>query len=394
MLPFDFVAPTRVLFGPGRFVELSTLAPTLGASCLVVTGRTFAKRTTLVDRVMESLEAGGVQGVVYNHITPNARAEHIDAAGKMAREAGVQFILGVGGGSVMDAAKGAAVMAANDGTIWDYAGGEPQRAPTAVLPVATLPTVAGSGAEVAARAMVTDPAARRQAVLRVPGCWPRFSLIDPALAVTAPPQPTAQAGTLAMGLTLEAMTDGAPPVLEDIAFAVCRSVLRSLPVAVNNPEHADARMEMAWASVMAGFGFTGCGGPAVHPLRETARLVAGQTDLGMGTAMAILIPGWLRLLREVHPDVVARIGARLFDLGASSVQAGDGGDRTIAALESWLVSIDMRTRFSDYSFGDEHFAAWTAALTVDAPNFYAEVSQLLGCEVGESQIMWMLQTCK
>lgn len=310
---FEFATATRILFGPGRISELPGLAREFGTKVLVVTGRSLER----IANVNDQLRAHGL-----NTRTVSIRGEPttdmvMDAA-RQGIAAGIDMVIGVGGGSAMDAGKAIAAMLTNPGDLLDYLevighGCPIQRTPA---PFLAVPTTAGTGAEVTRNAVLVSPQHRVKASLRSPLLLPRIALVDPQLTHDLPPAVTAATGLDALTQLIEPFVSWRANPMTD---ALCREGLvraaRSLPIAWEqaalpadagertSARYAVAREEMALASLFSGLALANAGLGAVHGF---AAPIGGRFHAPHGAVCAALLPHVtavnLRALRARTPD--------------------------------------------------------------------------------------------
>lgn len=213
---FAYLAPTRVLFGAGKLGELAT-TPLPGKKALVVTtGGKSVKANGYLGRLERALIAAGVEYVLFDRIEPNPLRETVNAGGWMACSEGCDFVVALGGGSVMDGCKAICTMAANpvcaaDGTmaagdIWDYMKGGTAKGlpiPSDPLPLVCIPTTAGTGSEVDAGGIISCEKTDEKLRLGDPRLFPALAVIDPELMLTVPPRLTAYQGFDALFHSIE-----------------------------------------------------------------------------------------------------------------------------------------------------------------------------------------------
>ena len=185
MKPFNYSQPTEVLFGAGRIKETGQLAARYGRKCLLVTGPRSPRREELDQRVKESMKAAGVSVAQFDGVRPNPTTAQVSAGSRMARDAGADVILGLGGGSSMDAAKAIAVEASHEGTCWDYL--FYKKAPSSrTLPILCITTTSGTGSQTTPCAVITREEDRDKSALWHPNIFAKAAIVDPELMRTLP----------------------------------------------------------------------------------------------------------------------------------------------------------------------------------------------------------------
>ncbi|MDR1058309.1 MAG: iron-containing alcohol dehydrogenase, partial [Treponema sp.] len=226
-MTFSFNLPVNLLFGPAVINELGKRAGVYGARALMVTGRGSTKKSGLLDKAAGLLREAGVESRVYDGVEPNPTAAQVAEGVRALKDGGADWVLGLGGGSVMDAAKAIAFMGKNDGDLMDYVYG--RRTSAAAYPIVLVPTTCGTGSEANGFAVVTDSATGDKKSLRGNMIVPRLSLIDPCLMTTMPRRVLAEVGFDALCHCMEAyLSAGAAPVSDIYALEGIRLVRESL----------------------------------------------------------------------------------------------------------------------------------------------------------------------
>lgn len=331
--PFDFFSPTRIAFGRGRLAELGAVAAALGRHALLVTGRSSARAAGLLDEVCRLLAAAGV-GATPFAVAGEPEVETVDRAAGAARAEGCDLVIAVGGGSCLDAAKAAALLAANGGSALDYLevigrGMRPQRPG---LPLVAVPTTAGTGAEATRNAVLGHAPSRRKASLRHEFLLPRVALVDPALTDGLPPAVTAASGLDALTQLLEAyLSRGANPLTDALALDGLRRAARALPAASGltppgragapapgTPSLRAARDDMALAALESGLCLGGAGLGVIHGISGP---LGGRFPVPHGFACAALLP-----------HAFAANARALLAAGAGSAPASAGSPAGSAAV--------------------------------------------------------------
>jgi alcohol dehydrogenase len=327
-----FYLPTRLIFGAGSLSQLGKEAARLGRSAVVVSGRSSMRRTGVLDRVTKELGEKGISVSVFDRIEPNPHADTVDEGGRLVRRVQADLVIGLGGGSAMDAAKGIALVAGGLGSIRDYIAG--RAAPAQPVPsLLMVPTVAASGSEANNVAVINDAAAREKRAIRSNHFFPKVSIIDPELTLTLPPQPTAQGGVdIFCHLVEEYITAADLSSLSDgIMETAMRMVVRALPRALARPEDIRARIDLSWASTIACSQFTTLGGGAGSmTLHGIEHPISAYYDVAHGDGLAALLPAWMRYTLPVTEPRFQALGRHVF-------RQKDG----IPATEAWLERVGM-----------------------------------------------------
>ncbi|HNQ35707.1 MAG TPA: iron-containing alcohol dehydrogenase [bacterium] len=249
---FYWYLPTEVFFGVSALDVLSEKAAGLGRKALLVTGRSFAAKSGLRTRIEERLKAAGVAWAVFDGAIPDPEIGTVAAGAEVCRRENCNFVIGAGGGSAMDVAKGIAAAAPDPARpIEELFGYEQLR--VRPLPVAAVPTTSGSGSEVTRYAVIVDPAARTKKTISSASINPRLALVQPELTLTLPADLTAETGLDAFCHAVEGSLAAArTPVSLALAREAVRLITRHLPELVRRPDDLAGREGMSLAALTAG----------------------------------------------------------------------------------------------------------------------------------------------
>jgi alcohol dehydrogenase class IV len=352
MQNFVFSLPTRIVFGPGSIETVGKEAESIGKHALLVTGTTFARRSGLIERLRASLDQHGVLVTLYDEMGPNPRVDAIDRGGQIAREEGADLIIGLGGGSALDAAKAIALAACSARSIWDFArrsidGVEP--AVERALPVIQVPIVASTGSETNDTAVVFNERACMKATVTGVCLYARVAIVDPTLTFSVPPRFTAVGGMNIVSQMLESyLTRDEFPVTDRITEGLMRVVMDSLPRAMSRGEDLDARSNLSWVAALAPtIAISGQGG--FMPLRAMAHPLSAHYGLDHGSALAALWPSYLRFAlanRFRLPQVgrfkrYALLGRQIFGIHETDDEMA--AEITTYRFTTWLKGMDIPT---------------------------------------------------
>jgi alcohol dehydrogenase class IV len=283
MTTFTHFSPSQILFGRGTLAQLPALAAPLGARAALV------HNGPPPDKVLALLQSANIQTTLIRQ-KGEPTIHHIDAALASAHADNCSFVIGLGGGSAIDAAKALAGLLTNPGTALDYLEvvGKGQKITRPAAPWIAIPTTAGTGAEATRNAVLGVPEKHFKASLRSELLLPRVALIDPELAINVPPHVTASSGMDALCQCIEAYTStGATPLTDALAIEGITRAARSLKRAFDNPADLDAREDMALAALLSGIALTNAGLGAVHGF---AAPLGAAFPVPHGTVCAALLP--------------------------------------------------------------------------------------------------------
>lgn len=301
MIQFEFATATRIIFGTGSLGELGDLAAGLGRHALVVMGGASHRAAP----VIEHLTFRSIGYTTFN-VFGEPTTDLVREGTALARRDGCDFVIGIGGGSVIDAGKAVAALLTNGGDPLDYLEviGQGQTITKAAAPYIAIPTTAGTGAEVTRNAVLGSPEHRVKVSLRSPLMLPTVALIDPELTVTLPPPITASTGLDALTQVIEPYVSPlATPLTDGFCLDGMHRAARSLRTAYERGKNLDAREDMALASLQGGLALANAKLGAVHGF---AGPFGGMFDSPHGAVCAALLPPVMevniRALMERQPD--------------------------------------------------------------------------------------------
>ena len=291
-----FHAP-EIVFGPGALAELGHCAARLGARRPFLVTDPGLIEAGWVDEAVACLRQSGLYPALWHDVTPNPKDHEIEAAFSRYAESGSDVIIGLGGGSCIDAAKGVAILSGNGGRILAYEGVDKVVRP--IPPTVMVPSTSGTGADVSQFAIVTDTAARNKITIISRTLVPEISVIDPRLLTTMPDWLNASTGLDALTHGIEAFVSRAHnPLTDRHALYSVALITRHLLRSQLRPSETASRLAMAQGSLEAGLAFTNAILGATHAMSHQ---VGGQLDAPHGVVNAILLPHVIMFNAEVSP---------------------------------------------------------------------------------------------
>ena len=257
MYNFNFYNPVKVLFGPGKLNELHSETLPGKKALIVTTNGTAVKKYGYLDRVQKELDLAGVEYAVFAEVRPNPTDINVMDGAKSVKDNNCDFVVALGGGSVMDCSKCIALMAANDGDIWEYslsASGGKRTAPNPAIPIICITTSAGTASEVDIAAVITNDKTQEKTGIFFPSMFPTISIVDSELMMSVPSKLTAYQGMDAFFHASETVVNkNVHPMGEMFALKTIELVAKYLPRAVKDGNDREAREMMAYANTFAGY---------------------------------------------------------------------------------------------------------------------------------------------
>lgn len=321
-------------FGRGSVKQLPAIV--LDLSCrraFLVTDRGLVG-AGVAGEVERILQGAGLETAVFDGVHPNPDTETLRSGAELFRPFGRGAVVALGGGSVLDTAKGVALLATNQGSPRDF--DYRHEPPHPGLPVVAIPTTSGTGSETNSYGVIGDPAANRKFYVGHRSVIPRAVILDPDLTYGLPPGPTAATGMDVLAHALESLSARrSNPYAEGINVQVVRMVAEFLPRAVADGQDAEARAQMLLAAHMAGLAFVTTGLGMGHAL---AHALGARVGAAHGLALSVLLPHVLRFNLPVRSEVYARVAQIL---GVSASSAGDRANAAAAVEAVRRLAADL-----------------------------------------------------
>ena len=344
MLKFDFYNPTRIVFGQDRLKELHTLIPA-EAKVLVLYGGGSVKKFGTLDKVRQSL--GERQVVEFGGIEPNPRYSTLMRAVAVVRREAIDFLLAVGGGSVMDGTKFIMLAAAYDGNAEDllHCGFKPVPVASA-LPIGTVVTLPATGSEMNSGGVISHQGGKY--VVFNPLSFPRFSILDPTLTYTLPPTQVANGIIDTFIHTVEQyVTIPAEGRFQDrTAEGILRTLIEIGKTTIDHPTDFDARANLMWCATNALNGLIGAGVPQDWTTHMIGHELTAMFGIDHAKTLAILQPAVWTVRKTQKHAKLAQYAERVWDLAAGDETARI--DQAIAKTREFFESLGVPTRLGAY----------------------------------------------
>lgn len=332
-MKFNYNLPVNLVFGRGRVAEVGALAAKYSKKALIVTGTGSTKRSGLLDRTIRCLKDAGVDAVVFDKVRQNPLTTTAIEAAELCRSEGCGVVVGLGGGSIMDCAKGAAFLAVNDGDINDYIFN--RLASDNALPLILVPTTCGTGSEGNGFAVLTNPENGDKKSLRCNAIVAKASIIDSELMETMPKSVLASVGFDALCHSMEAYTsNNAQPMTDVLALSGIELIGKHLVKVYQGAGTADDWDAITWASTIGGMVINTAGVTLPHGMEHPA---SGLKNIVHGRGLAALTP----LITEK-----SWMGSKEKYANISRLLGGTGAEDCAAAIRALLGNIDLTITLS------------------------------------------------
>ena len=350
-MEFSYFLPVHIQFGWDKVDSVADFVKPYGNKALIVTGRTSAKKSGLYDRVTAKLDAAHIEHVLFDQVDANPLTTTALDGAALAKSESCDMVIAIGGGSIMDCAKGIAFMAVNDGDINDYIFN--RKTSDKALPLIVIPTTCGTGSEGNGFGVLTNPETGDKKSLRCNAIVPKVSIVDPAVMGTMPPHVLASVGFDALCHNIEAYTSKtAQPFTDALSYYAATLLAQYLvplykhvkAVANGKPEVlSEKQLTKAWesvtlASTIGGMVINTAGVTLAHGMEHPA---SGLKDITHGVGLAVIEPVVVEYTWSANPDKFGAL-ARIFNHGDGS-ELGE-------ALRLIVHELDLTTNLTELGF--------------------------------------------
>lgn len=355
MINFEFLSPTKILFGRDMEKQVGAMVKKYSKKALLHYGSGSIRKNGLYDTVTQSLREAGVEYVELGGVQPNPRVSLVRKGIELCRQENVDFILAVGGGSVIDSAKAIGVGVPYTGDVWDFY--DKSAEPKVTLPVGTVLTIAAAGSEVSPSSVITNEDGCFKRGLDIDLIRPVFSILNPALTCSLPPYQTACGAADIMAHTMERYFTNVPDV--DFSDRLCeaglQAVIKALPKVLADPDDYAARAEIMWAGSVVHNDLLSAGRIGDWASHGIEHEVSGIYDIAHGAGLSIGYPAWMKYVYQRNIPRFAQFAVRVwggdYDYYHPQLTALEGINR----LESFWKNCGLPIRFSEVGIQDDRF---------------------------------------
>jgi len=344
MYNFEFYWPVKIIFGVGEIKKVGLESKRLGEKALLVTGRHSTKKTGILDKVVNYLKEEKIKVVIFDEIESNPRSTTVDKGGKIAKEENCDFIIGLGGGSPMDSAKGISLVAKSEEgvSIWDYMGflKNPREINVEPLPVLLIPTLPATGSEGNCGAVFTNMATHQKVHIMHPALFPKVSIIDPELTVSLTKEQLSYAGVDIICHLLEPyLTNVGDSFVKDrIAEGIIITVLENLPKLIKNLKDMELRSNLCWTGTLACSPLRFIAWNGKGYLHWIEHCLSAWTDVPHSEGLSLLLISWLTNMCKFKffSSRLSTFGSRVFGISDN--------EKIIKKFLDFLKSINVKTK--------------------------------------------------
>lgn len=353
MIDFDFISPTKIYFGKNKEDELSSILSSYNAkSILLVYGTSSIKRIGLYDKVIKGLNDAHIKFIELSGIKPNPSVERVYEGIKIAKENDVDFVLAIGGGSVIDTAKLIADGFYYDGDPFDF--NQYKASPKNALPVGVILTLAASGSELSQSCVITNEKLKIKAGFNSDFNRPRFAIMNPELTYSVSKFQTGCGIVDIISHSLERYFCPSDEFdfSDDMALAIIKNIIKCGKTCINEPTNYNARALMMLTGAYSHNGFTGLGKKIVMSIHGIEHALSGyKTDIAHGAGLSVLIPAWMSYVYSYDLKKFSKFSKVLFNLNYDDLEKN--ATMGIQFLKDYFVKIGMPTTLKELGINED-----------------------------------------
>lgn len=349
---FIFLNPTKLIFGKGQLEQLKTEIPQYGKNVLLVYGGGSIKRTGLYDKVMAYLKEIDAHVFELPGVEPNPRLTTAKKGIDICKNEGIDFILAVGGGSVIDCTKLIAAGSKYEGDAWDLV--TKKALVKEALPFGTVLTLAATGSEMNSGSVITNWETKEKYGWGSSVTFPTFSILDPVHTYTVPKDQTIYGMVDMMSHAFEHYfhLEENTPLQDRMIESLLQTVIETAPKLLNDLENYQYRSTILYCGTMALNGMLSMGYHGDWATHNLEHAVSAVYDIPHGGGLAILFPNWMKHNLNVKPERFKQLAVRVFGIAPEGKTAEEVGLEGIEKLREFWTNIGAPTRLADYDIDD------------------------------------------
>jgi alcohol dehydrogenase YqhD (iron-dependent ADH family) len=353
MIPFELNISTKIIFGIGKHREIGNYVKEYANKVLLIYGGGSIKRNGIYDNVVDSLKRNGIEWIDFGGVRPNPTVEFAREGIEICRKEKIEFLLAVGGGSVIDTAKIIAMGYDYEGDVWDFFDGK--RDVDHALPIGTILTVPGTASEVSINCIINNEEKKEKRGAMSSCLRPIFSILDPGLCTTIPKKQISIGAYDAFCHTMERYfdIDTHADIVNGMAEGVMKGILRNARIAYENPSNLDAWGELMVGSDFAHSGITGYDGKGEWPIHPIEEVISGEyEDLPHGVGLAILAPAWMKYVYKKHLPIFVQFAVNVMGVSGPIANQEEIALEGIENLEKFARDLGLPSSFSEVGIDD------------------------------------------
>jgi len=344
---FEFQCPTKIVFGRGVEEKVGEEVGKYSRRILFHYGGGSIKRIGLYDKIVQSLSEAGIEFVELSGVKPNPRLSLVKKGIEVCRNNRLDFILAVGGGSVIDSAKAIAVGVPYEGDVWDFY--KRNAKPKEALPVGVVLTIPGAGSEASPSSVVTNEEDLSKLSLTTELIRPRFAFMNPEVTFTVPPYYTACGAADIMAHVMERYFTSArdTDLTDRLCEAVLKTVIKNTPIVLKEPCNYNARAEIMWASTVAHNGLLEAGRGGDWSSHVIEHEISGLYDVPHGAGLAVVFPSWMKYVYKNRVERFAKFAVEVWGVDPDFENTEKTALEGIERLRNFFKQIGLPTTLKE-----------------------------------------------
>ncbi len=356
MLNFQFYNPARIIFGKGEELNVGKYTAQYGKKVLLHYGGGSIKKNGLYDKVIKALKEENIEVVELGGVCPNPVLSLVRKGIDICKKENIDFILAVGGGSVIDSAKAISVGAKVDEDIWEYFKDRKKEIKETV-PIGVILTIPATGSESSTSSVITNEENLFKRSISSTKYIPKFSILNPELTYTLPSYQTAcgcsdiLSHLMERYFTLVENVDFTDRLLE----ASMKTVINNAPLAIENPTDYNVRAEIMWVGTLAHNGLLNTGRIGDWASHYIEHELSALYNLTHGAGLSIITPAWMKYVYKENPDKFLQFAHRVFDVDFAYNEKEKTINEMIKRLENWYKSLGLPTRLHEVNIDNSNF---------------------------------------
>lgn len=363
MRDFEFLSPTKIIFGRNSEAKVGREVKNYSRKILLHYGKGSIIRTGLYDRVVKSLKEEGIDFIELGGVQPNPRVSLVREGIEICRKNGINFILAIGGGSVIDSSKAIAVGVPYSGDVWDFYAGKME--PKTALPVGVVLTIPAAGSEASKSSVITNEDGWYKRSINTEIIRPRFAIMNPEVTFTLPPYQTACGAADIMAHVMERYftNDKGVNFTDRLCEATLKTVIYNVPIVLKKPDDYDARAQIMWASTIAHNDLLSTGRTGDWASHGIEHELSGIYDIPHGAGLAIVFPAWMRYVYKHNIERFIQFAINVWNVEPNFESPERIALEGVERLKRFFKDIGLPTSLSEANIGEDRLEEMAAKAT-------------------------------
>ena len=364
---FTFENTTKIIFGKGTESQVGAEAARYGNKILLHYGSGSIKKYGLYDRILKSLKDAGLEVIELGGVQPNPRLSLVKKGIDLCRREKIDFILAVGGGSVIDSAKAIAAGIPYEGDVWEFFTGKVSIEKT--IPVGVILTISAAGSESSVNIVITNEEGLYKRGIGSDVLRPRFAILNPEITYTLPPDQTACGVSDIMAHIMERYFTIVKDVdlTDRLCEATLKTVIKNVPTVLEEPEKYAARAEIMWAGSIAHNGLLGTGRIGDWASHQIEHELSGIYDVPHGAGLSTIFPAWMKYVYKTDPEKFAQFAVRVWNVEPDFRDVEKTALEGIKRLKDFYKEIGLPVTLKEMNIPYDRLEEMAEKCTEDGP---------------------------